>query len=756
MPTAPHSPTSPARGEPPSRPGADAGPDEADRAVEQLMRFVGVLRRRWLVVAVTVVVAIAGSFVAISMLRPKWRASATVVLHLAGPQVLDKVKGVTDDNEGRVFAYKEYYQTQREIIGSRVVAARALGTLGLAQDPVFLGVDGIHSEPERLAKAQAVDPIDRLRELVLIEEVRGSRILRISADYPDPQIAADIANAVADAYLAHITQSRARTGVAAEENMSNERQKSLAQLQEAEKALADFKQKHGISSISLADRQNVITEAIIATNANYKKAEAERFAASAAYEEARRLHRAGSLASATLLPPNERQIFEDMRTEQLAAEREVEQLSVKYGEKMPDLQQARRRLALIEQRITREGKDLLDSLKARANAASATERQLSDSLAGEKERALELTRLEREYRELEREATTAAETYALVARRDTEIEMTNRVGSEDIEILDRATRPREPVFPPKALLVAIALMGGLTLGALLALAVDVRDHRIRGLLDLERAIAGFGLPVLGQLPLLPADARLGVGNLRAQRRQRDLHTLLYPQSLMAERCRAIRTSLGFVQGAVPCRTLVVTSPSSGEGKSSTAINLAISFSQAKKKVILVDADMRRPRLHQVFPAPIGKESVGLAGVLSGTCSLDEAILTPGEDLPDNLHVLLCGDIPQNPAELLDSPQARKLLAELAERYDVAVLDSPPVLPVTDPLILARMAHGLVVVARCQATTRSELQRTLGLLRQGDNNLLGVVLNEVDARREEAGYGVGYYAYHARETGPEQA
>src|SRR5688572_19668096 len=166
--------------------------DEADRAMEQVMRLVGILRRRWLVVAVTTVVAVAGSFVAISMLKPKWRADATMVLHLAGPQVLDKMKGVSDDGEGRIFAYKEYYQTQREIIGSRIVAERALGTLGLAQDPVFLGIDGIGSEAERLAKMAVIDPVDRLRELVFVEEVRGSRILKISADYPDAQIAADI------------------------------------------------------------------------------------------------------------------------------------------------------------------------------------------------------------------------------------------------------------------------------------------------------------------------------------------------------------------------------------------------------------------------------------------------------------------------------------------------------------------------------------------------------------------------------------
>ncbi len=733
-----------------------AGPDEADRAMEQLMRFVGVLRRRWLVVAMMVVMAVAAAFAAISMLQPKWRASATLVLHLAGPHVLDKVKGVSDDNDSRLFAYKEYYQTQREIIASRVVANRALATLGLAQDPVFLGLGHITNEAEWQAKAAEIDPVDRLRQMILIEEVRGSRVLRLSADYPDPDVAADIANAVADAYLAHIRQLRARTGVTAKDNMGVERIKAQEELEAVEHDLAEFKQTHGISSISLADRQNVITEAIIATNSNLKHAEADHFTAQSAYTEAQRLHKQGSLASASLLPQSERAIFEDMRGEQLIAEREVEQLSVKYGDKMPDLQQARRRLELINQRIVREERDLMSALKARANATASTVRQLQTSLDSERKRALELTQLEREYRSLEREATNAAETYALVSRRDTEIEMTNRMEAQDIEILDRATTPAEPVFPPRALLVAIALMGGLTLGALLALAIDVRDHRIRGVLDLERALSGFGLPVLGQLPLLPVDGRLGSGNLRAQRRHRDLHTRLYPQSLMAERCRGIRTALSFVDGDAASRTLVITSPNSNEGKSSTAINLAVSFAQAQKRVILIDADMRRPRLHEVFAAPIGKEAVGLAGVLSERHTLDDAILTRNDDLPDNLHLLLCGEIPPNPAELLDSPATRKLLAELATRYDVVLLDSPPVLPVTDPLILARVADGVVVVARCQSTTRSELQGALSLLRRGDNNLLGVVLNEVDTRREEAGYGVGYYAYHARETSPEQA
>ncbi|MCA9718620.1 MAG: polysaccharide biosynthesis tyrosine autokinase [Myxococcales bacterium] len=725
--------------------------DEADKAMEQLLRIAAILRRRWLAVTASTVLCIAGALVAIVLLQPRWRAEATVVLHVSGPQVLDKIKGVSDDAEGRLLAYQEYYQTQREIIGSRAVAERALEALGLANDPVFLGIDGISSEAERLARTAEIDPVERMRELTNIGEVRNSRILVVSADYPDRFVAAEMANALADSYLEYVRNARSRTGETARKNLKEERKKSLDALQRAEAELAEFKREHGITSISLADRQNEITQAIIATTQHLKDAESTSHASSAAYKEATRLHKEGSLASTSLLPPDERKLLEDMRNEQLAAEREVEKLSVRYGEKWPDLKQARRRLRLIDARIKREEADLLKSLEARANKADETERKHHASLKREKDKALELTQLERRYRELEREATTAAETYAMVARRDTEIEMSNRVEAGGIEILDYATPPREPVFPPKALLVTIAAALGLGLGALLALVIDVRDHRIRGLADLERAIAGFGLPVLGQLPLLPADARLGVGNIRAQHRQRDLHAYLFPQSVMAERCRGIRTALSFSDGATPLRTLLVTSPKSSEGKSSTAINLAMSFCQSKKRVLLIDADMRRPRLHHVFPPQLEHEGFGLSAVLTGERSIDDALIVGGEDQPENLAILPCGALPPNPAELLESPACRRLLLELRERYDIILLDSPPVLPVTDPLVLARHVDGLVIVARCQSTTRSELQRALTTLRHGETNLLGVILNEVDHRRERSGYyGSEYYAYAPRE------
>lgn len=730
-------------------------PEQAD-AIAQILRIVSILRRRWLVVAVTTMLGLAAAALAITLLQPRWRASSTVVLHMTGPQVLDKVKGVTEDAEARVLGYKEYYQTQRTIMQSRSVAERALAELGLASDPVFLGIADIQSEPERIARATEIDPVERLRELVSVEEIRNSRVVQISAEYPDPEIAADIANAVTKAYLEHVKTSRSELGSEAKDNIGDEKERALEHVKEAEGELEAFKKRNSITSISLSDRQNVITQDILTLSARAKEAEAERIRLQNTLAQTRALHRKGNLAAANLLPEEKRVVFEEMRKEQLAAEAAFRAVDVEFGPKHDEHRKAKSRIDLIDASIEGEASDLIESLQSQLDAARQTERDLAQSLEREHEKALQLGSLEREYRELEREAKAAADNYLLVARRDTEIAITNRVEAEGIEVLDEATVPTRPVFPRKALLMALALVGGLGVGSLLALSIDFRDHRIRGLLDLERALAGFGLPVLGQLPLLPPDTRLGAGNARAQRRQRDLYAYLFPQSLMAERCRGVRTSLAFAQGDDQARTIMITSPSSSEGKSSIAMNLALSFCQANKRVVLIDADMRRPRIHQVFPAPLGREDVGLSAFLAEKAGLEEVLFHPGEDAPENLELVVCGEVPENPAELLDTPTIRRLLAELRERADVIIVDSPPVLPVTDPLILARQTDGVLLVTRCDQTTRGELQRSLNQLTQGDANILGVVLNEVDARQERYDYHAAYYTYRAQETGTEPA
>jgi capsular exopolysaccharide synthesis family protein len=739
-------------------PGAPGHDDEAAHAdaIAQVLRVLGILRRRWLVVAVTTVLACAAAALAITMLQPRWRATATVVLHTTGPQVFDKVKGVTEDAEGRLIGYREYYQTQRTIMHSRAVAEIALAQLGLAADPVFLGIDKIESESEREAAAARVDPIERLRDLVTVQEVRNSRVVEISAEYPDAEVASDIANAIADAYLEHAERGRERQQQDAEGDITAEKETARNKLRLAQDALEAYKKAHQITSISLEDRQSVVTQNILTLSTKAKEAEAERIRIENMFTEAKRLHESGNLAAATLLPEHTRALFERLREDQHEAAKEFETVDTEFGPKAEEHQKAERKLRLVNASIAREGKDLIESLAGQVEAARKTERKIKGSLGTEEHDALARSQLEREYYDLEREAKAAAEDYLVVAKRETEIAITKNVDAEGIEILDRATVPSVPVFPQKLLIIAIAFVIGLGTGSLLAIAIDFRDHRIRGLLDLERALAGFGVPVLGQLPQLPSDTRLGVGNIRAQRRQRDLYAYLFPQSLMAERCRGIRTSLSFAQGGDALRTIMITSPSSSEGKSSTAVNLALSFCQANKRVVIVDADMRRPRIHQVFPIPVEQEGKGLSTLLTEKARLVEVMIEPPEDAPPMLRVLPCGPLPDNPAELLDTPAFRRMLVDLRNHCDLVIIDSPPVLPVTDPVILARQVDGVIMVTRCDSTTRGELQRALSQLGQGDTNVLGVVLNEVDARQERYDYNAAYYTYRAHETETEPA
>ncbi len=440
-------------------------------------------------------------------------------------------------------------------------------------------------------------------------------------------------------------------------------------------------------------------------------------------------------------------ILDALLVDQIEAEQEFEAVARKYGEKHPDYEKAKRRKHLIERRIAKQAKEVLAAMKAEVSAARATENRLQDALEAERAKALAVGKLEPRYRKLEREMQSAADAYSLVSKRDTEIGMTNRVERPPIEILDEATEPDHPVFPNKVMLLAAGLLFGLASGAVLALAIDFRDQRIRSSGDLERLLAPYGIPILGSLPNLPSDPQLGVGNTRAQRRQRDLYTYMYPQSLMAERTRSLRTAVSFSMSREDGGVLMVTSPGSGDGKSSTALNLAISFAQAGKRTVLIDADMRRPRLHQVFDLSPEQEAVGLAGVLAGTESVQDALCTGLEGVPEAFAVMPCGKIPENPAELLDQPEVAKMIAELRKEFDMVVIDSPPVLPVTDPVVLARRVDGVVLIARCESTTRTEVQHALGLLRQGDTNLLGVVLNQVDTRREGRGYGSRYYQYY---------
>lgn len=706
-----------------------------------IVELLVVMRRRWPIVLTAIALGLTIGVLQIALVPREWRGEATILLNPSGPEILDKVEGVAERVDG--YGYTYYYQTQRQVISSRRVAAAALEQLGLADDPVFLGIDEIEDETQRAKLAAEIDPVDRLRELIEVREVRDSRVLLIRTEYPDPELAAAITNAVARAYLEYVTGERVDTGTRAKDDLGRELETTRDQLRTADKALAAFKTEHEITTLALEDRQSVVTNEILELGHLVKTAQATRITAEDAFAEAKKLHRKKAYSGvAALLGPGERQVFDDLIAAKVEADTEFRALDLNYGDKHPSWIEAKQRKELITDAIESEANGHLGTFEARFQAAAATETKLEAELRRATKRALELSRLEPEYKELVRDVTDSEEMYDVLSRRVSEIGLTNRVEARPpVEILDLATVPSDPIRPRVPLSLAVALLAGIIVGGLVAVAVDLRDVRIRDLRDLEQTLAGWDLPVLGQLPTLPLEPEIGGGNLRDQRRRRDLYTHFYPQSAMAERIRSVRAAVGFALGQHPRPVLMVTSPMSAEGKSSIAINLALSWCQAGKRVVLIDADLRRPRLHEVFPVPIEQDNLGLTSVLTGAATLDDALVAAPAGAPKQLTLLPCGPQPETPAELLDSHAFRRTLAQLRERFDVVVLDTPPLLPVVDALLLAHLADGVVLVSRSRSSSRAEIHRSLTLLRQRDTNLLGLVLNDVEMRREK-----GYYGY----------
>jgi capsular exopolysaccharide synthesis family protein len=316
----------------------------------------------------------------------------------------------------------------------------------------------------------------------------------------------------------------------------------------------------------------------------------------------------------------------------------------------------------------------------------------------------------------------------------------------NVRVLDRALPAKAPFKPnlEQALLAATLL--GLLLGVGVALSLELADRTVKSQQDVEAIVDA---PFLGLLPLISvaSESRPSTSErngLIRQMRERDLFILTNPRSAVAECARFIRTNLLFMSPDRPLRSLVVTSPSPQEGKSTTAVTTGITMAQTGSRTLIVDTDMRKPRLHRVF----GLETeVGIANVLLGEATLDDAIQKT--EVP-NLDVLPCGTLPPNPAEVLLSDRFREIVEELSTRYERVIFDTPPIGPVTDPAILGTLVDGVVLVAKCEQTSKDSIRQALRALRDANARVFGVILNDVDITAKR--YSGAYYAYYRRYGG----
>lgn len=733
--------TSPPKEELPPAGDAQGG---TDSDVREYLRILW--SYKWLILGVTVAVA---TVVIFWTLRQPRIYQATCTIEYDPNPLTPLGRAVEDPSNpiGSFWATQEFFATQNRIIASRTVAERVVRELDLHTNAAFFGIPA--DERDEWEGASVHEAAALLQTRLTVEPVEGTRIVAIRVTDEDPELAQTLANTIADAYIAKTLEDRSGSTDRAEEYLGRERDRLRARLHESELALHQFKEAHNILSVSMEDRQNLLAADIQHHNTKLQEARSRRRQLEARLERIRSLVAGDDVdAAAAAFPENE--TLNALRAEVRTKLAEQESLGRRYGPNHQRMQTLEDEIEALRRSMRRELQGLLRAAQADVDEVRRIENGHRADLEEAHRAGLELGLREIDYQRLNRERENNEKHYNLVLERTTEAELTRRHRATHVRPLDRALKPRVPIRPRFATNAAAGVGAGLALGLALALLLSRLDRRLKSVADVEQT----GLTILGILPRIDEgeEAQPVYANGKRRRRQkvaptsgsRDLFVHTHPMSAAAECCRTIRTNLTFMSADEPLRTLVITSANPREGKTTVTANIAISLAQSGKRVLMVDTDLRRPRIHRAFGVSGAR---GVTSVIVGEARLADVVSST--DIP-NLDVLACGPIPPNPSELLHSQRFGELVREALERYDRVIFDSPPLGAVTDAAVLAPQLDATLVVVKAHTTTRDALASALRQLRDVAANVVGGVLNDVDPKRK--GYGASDYYYYYRREG----
>lgn len=708
---------------------ADDVQEAAEPSIDLREYWNIVLKRKWTVIAVFLFVV---TLVVVYTLRQVkiYEARASMIIEPYAPQVLGNVREVYALGADSYWSNKEYYETQYKVITSRTVSAKIVQQLHLEGNKEFLGIDKLPPEEQKLTLDDPPDYVEMVRGMLEVEPVKDSRTVYVKARHRYPKWAQRLANAAVNAYIEYNQQTRRQVTVEAADWLLSQARELKLRMDESENALHGFKHQNQILSVSLEDRQNITSQRLQDLNATLNKLQAERFALEAKRKQIQDIREARlPLESVDKVLSNP--LIQQLKESYFKLKEQQAELGTKYLSEHPKLKAVEEKLRLVRQDIEREIDHVLGSLDTEYRAQMDNERKLQSELSKVKNEALEINKKEIEYNRLKRVADNNAAMYQLVLKRQKEATLASHQKTNNVYKLDAAVEPRDPVHPRVRLNLLLAMVLGLLGGIGLAFFLEYLDNTVKNQDDVEKVL---GLPFLGIIPSIKLQGEEEPKSVTL----RDHYLLTHPKSTVAECCRTVRTNLLFMSPETPSRRLLVTSPGPEEGKSTVAINLAITMAQSGSRVLVVDTDMRRPRLHKTFGVP---GATGLTTVILGEAEAP-AVIRHSEVA--GLDVLPCGPIPPNPTELFHTERFTRIVEDLSAGYDRVIFDSPPVLVVADPLILSRKMDGVVLVIKSAHTSREMAQRAVRQLRDVQARILGVVINDLDLEHREYGY---YYYRH---------
>ena len=739
-----------------------------------------VRKHKWLVLTLVVVITTAA---AIYMSRQpnvyETRSQVQVDTEIANNPALGASRG-----SGIVVNYNYqdpvYFNTQLQILTSTALMTRVAKNLDLEHNTEFLhpraansslwaslkGLAGVSTpknenqgtplnpqEVNKLQSTTAVTAADADRLLPYVEALQGglvvkqlneTRVIQIFFKHQNPEIARKVNNMIADTFVLNNLEGRTVTSNTAGDFLQKRIAELQSEIRQGEEQLINYAKNHQI--ISLDANQNTVVDRLAGLNKQLLEAENERKAAEAAYRAGTTPGALSAQAEAGAKNP-----ISEAEAKIAELKQKRAQLLLEYTEKYPEVKDLDQQIAAQEKLATQlrgHGESVVKTnLETQYRRALQKEQALRDAF--NKQRAETLTQNEAavNYRIFQQEIETNKTLLDGLLQRAKENDVILAGTPNNIHVLDYAVQPKFPVAPRRRQMVALAALMALVLGVALARYLDYLDDSIGTSEEVENFLR---LPALAVIPTLGGStsrrllSAIPTGQKNGNKRGEELLLTASQKSPLAEAYRQLRTSILLSSPGGAPRTLLITSSQPGEGKTTTVVNTAMILAQTGASVILVDADMRRPRLHSIFGAD---NSSGLSTILATKPTEAEILALIQQHEESGLYLLPAGKIPPNPAELLGSDQVRALVAVLENNFTHVIIDSPPVGSFTDGVLLSTVADGVLLVVHGNSASRNVVKRARQLLTEVGAKIFGVVLNNVSVSRQDHHY-YKYQSYYS--------
>ena len=719
------------------------GPEEAF----SLRKYLEVLgRRRWLI-AGAVATVLAVTTIQVLTITPLYQATATLQVDPDQSKVLPYEDIGTPTRRSSA----EELNTELAKLSSDLLAQRVVERLDLADNPGFTQPikRGFFTEasdralaavkrllrgesPRRSSTLSPRSVVNRVGRYVSTSKVRGTRLIQVHFQSPDRQVAAEVTNAFAEIFIEENLDNKFRAVTRASTYLQSQLEDLRGQFEESEQKLLEYARSRNI--VDLTERTEASRRKLSNLLDTQTRLEEELTTQGARYEAIRK-------ASVDSLPSSIKdEALRSLETRLSEMKGTLAGLSAQYGSQWPAVKELRSKIADVERQLVVEKQRATERARQELEVTRLRYSRLRADVQRQRQVVEQVDADSFEYDLLKREAETNKELYEGVLTRLKQAGVAAGMKSANIRITAPATVPTSQYFPNKTQSLLLALILGISLGVGLAFLAEFLDNTLKRAEDVTRHLS---LPALGVIPKLTANGHGWSWNpfRRVPRRSNPLPVLVDSDSdrLRArarEAYRALRTSILLSNSEKPPQTILVTSAVPGEGKSTTAVNTAIALAQTDSRTLLIDMDLRKPKLSQLLSLPVGS---GLSGFLSGNTDLSSRIR---ETSVPNLFLVGAGPTPPNPPELLGSKRMATGFTLLKEYFNHIVIDSPPAMELSDALIISPHTDGVILVARGGRTPRAAVARTSLLFQNVGAKILGVLINDIDS--ESSGDGNYYY------------